>query len=349
VNLATPPAPPPVAEDFRVATTVDAGGIPEVFARAQDGSLMSARYEDGSWSRWTALPGGRVYTGVPAVTRAGDGRLVVFARAKNGKLAELLETAPGSGSWDSPVELGSVIIRSSPAVVAWPDGHLEVFALLDHGHLGHIWQRGTTARASWSGLVSLGGSLAGPPAAALDSAGHPEVVAVATNLHLVHDYYASGSWAGWSQLPGGPLFAGVPAIGMNQDGRLEVFVRSTDGDLLNVWQQSQDPAQWGGPLRIVEGALTSDPAVYNANGHRLEAFAADHNGGVSHSFQTSPAAGTGWTAWESLGGSAGSAPATLLTPSLAEIFVRARDGAIQYDQWTAAHSWSGWKSLGGSF
>jgi hypothetical protein len=165
----------------------------------------------------------------------------------------------------------------------------------------------------------------------------------------MHDYYANGSWAGWSPLPGGLLFAGVPAIGMNQDGRLEVLARSTDGDLLHVWQQPQDPVQWGGPLRIVEGALTSDPAVYNANGHRLEAFAADHNGGVSHSFQTSPAAGTGWTAWEPLGGSASSAPATLLTPSLAEIFVRARGGAIQYNRWTEAHGWSGWKSLGGSF
>jgi serine/threonine protein kinase len=348
-HLAAQSAPPPVTEDFRVAAAVNADGIPELFARAQDGSLMSARYEAGSWSRWTALPGGRVYTGVPAVARARDGRLVMFAREKNGKLAELLQMAPGSGSWDSPVELGSVIIRSSPAVVAWPDGHLEVFALLDHGHLGHIGQRGTTAGASWSGWASLGGSLAGPPAAALDSAGHPEVVAVATNLHLVHDYYANGSWAGWSPLPGGPLFAGVPAIGMNQDGRLEVLARSTDGDLLHVWQQSQDPTRWGGPLRIVENALTSDPAVYNANGHRLEAFAADHNEGVSHSFQTSPAAGTAWTGWEPLGGSAGSAPATLLTPSLAEIFVRARDGAIQYDRWTAAHGWSGWKSLGGSF
>ena len=48
-------------------------------------------------------------------------------------------------------------------------------------------------------------------------------------------------------------------------------------------------------------------------------------------------------------GSASSAPATLLTPSLAEIFVQARDGAIQYNRWTAAHGWSGWKSLGGSF
>jgi serine/threonine protein kinase len=348
-NLAAQSAPPPVTEDSRVATTVNADGIPELFARAQDGSLMSARYEDGSWSRWIALPGGRVYTGVPAVARARDGRLVVFARAKNGKLAELRQTAPGSGSWDSPVELGPVIIRSSPAVVAWPDGHLEVFALLDHGHLGHIWQRSTITGASWSGWASLGGSLAGPPAAALDSAGHPEVVAVTTNLHLAHDYYASGSWAGLSLLPGGPLFAGVPAIGTDQDGRLEVFARSTDGDLLTVWQQSQDPTQWGGPLRIVEGALTSDPAVYSANGHGLEAFAADHDGGVSHSFQTSPAAGTGWTTWESLGGNGGSAPATLLTPSLAEIFVRARDGAIQYDRWTAARGWSGWKSLGGSF
>lgn len=348
-HLVPQAAPLPVTEGFRVAAAVNADGTPELFARAQDGSLMSARDEAGLWSRWTALPGGQVYTGVPAVARAGDGRLAVFAREKNGTLAELLQTAPESGSWDSPVELSSVIIGSSPTVVAWPDGHLEVFALLDHGHLGYIWQRGTTAGASWSGWASLGGSLAGPPAAALDSTGHPEVVAVATNLHLVHDYYANGSWAGWRPLPGGPLFAGVPAIGMNQDGRLEVFARSTDGDLLHVWQQSQNPTQWGGPFRIVENALTSDPAVYNANGHRLEAFAADQHKGVSHSFQTSPAAGAGWTSWQSLGGSASSAPATLLTPSLAEIFVQARDGAIQYNRWTAAHGWSGWKSLGGSF
>src|SRR6266568_9205132 len=129
-GLAGSPAPPPVGQQFRVAAAANADGSPEVVARARSGALIAAHTTNGSWSAWTTLPGGPAYTGEPAVATAKDGRLIVFARAETGQVAEIWQTSPGSASWQGPIPLGTTITHSSPAAVVWPDGHLEVFALL---------------------------------------------------------------------------------------------------------------------------------------------------------------------------------------------------------------------------
>lgn len=350
-GLAGSPAPPPVGQQFRVAAAANVDGSPEVVARARNGTLIAARITNGSWSAWTTLPGGPAYTGDPAVATAKDGRLIVFARAETGQVAEIWQTSPGSASWQGPIPLGTTITHSSPAAVAWPDGHLEVFALLSDAHVGYVSQSSTSGGGTWTGWTSLGGPVTGPPAVALDATGHPQVFAATAGHLLVHDYYLNGSWAGWAQAPGKSRYVGVPGIATNADGRLEVFARSTDGDLLHVWQLSGTGIRWGGPGRLVENGCSTDPAVFSGingeHGGHLEAFCMDSNFGFSvfHTVQLSPKAGTPWSPWQSLKGSSDGAVTALQTPTITEILARTASGALAYETWTAQHGWSSWSML----
>jgi hypothetical protein len=350
-GLTGPPAPPPVGQQFRVAAAANADGSPEVVARARNGTLIAARFTNGSWSAWTTLPGGPAYTGDPAVATAKDGRLIAFARAETGQVAEIWQTSPGSTSWQGPISLGMTITHSSPAVVAWPDGHLEVFALLSDAHVGYVSQSSTSGGGTWTGWTSLGGPVTGPPAVALDATGHPQVFAATAGRLLVHDYYLNGNWAGWAQAPGKSRYVGVPGIATNADGRLEVFARSTDGDLLHVWQLSRSGTRWGGPGRLVENGCSTDPAVFSSingeHGGRLEAFCMDSNFGFSvfHTVQLSPKAEAPWSPWQSLKGSSDGAVMALQTPTITEILARTASSAFAYQTWTAQHGWSGWSML----
>ncbi len=350
-GLAGPPAPPPVGQQFRVAAAAGADGSPEVVARARNGTLIASRFTNGSWSAWTTLPGGPAYTADPAVATAKDGRLIVFARAETGQVAEIWQTSPGSASWQGPIPLGTTITHSSPAAVAWPDGHLEVFALLSDAHVGYVSQSHTSGGGTWTGWTSLGGPVTGPPAVALDATGHPQVFAATAGRLLVHDYYLNGNWAGWGQVPGKSRYVGVPGIATNADGRLEAFARSTDGDLLHVWQLPGTGTRWGGPGRLAENGCSTDPAVFSGingeHGGRLEAFCMDSNFGFSvfRTVQLSPKAGTPWSSWQSLKGSSDGAVTALQTPTITEILARTASGALADETWTAQHGWSSWSML----
>ncbi len=350
-GLTGSPAPPPVSQQFRVAAAANPDGSPEVVARAGNGTLIAARATNGSWSAWTALPGGPAYTGDPAVVTANDGRLIVFARAETGQVAEIWQASPGSASWQGPVPLGTTITHSSPAAVTWPDGHLEVFALLGDAHVGYVSQSSTSGGGTWTGWSSLGGPVTGPPAVALDATGHPQVFAATAGRLLAHDYYLNGHWAGWVPAPGKARYVGVPAIAADADGRLEVFARSTNGDLLHVWQLPGTGRRWGGPGRLAENGCSTDPAVFSGikgvHGGHLEAFCMDSKFGLSvfHTVQLSPKPGTPWSPWQSLKGSSDGAVTALQTPAVTGILARTASGALAYATWTARHGWSGWSML----
>ena len=168
---------------------------------------------------------------------------------------------------------------------------------------------------------------------------------------LVHDYYLNGTWAGWAQAPGNSRYVGVPGIAANADGRLEVFSRSTNGDLLHVWQLSRTGTSWGGPGLLAGNGCSTDPAAFSGvngeHGGRLEALCMDSNFGLSvfHTVQLSSMAGASWSAWRSLKGSSDGALAALQTPTVTEILARTASGAFAYETWTAQHGWSDWSML----
>ena len=341
--------PPAVGEQFRVATALNADNSTELFAVAKNGDLEANRFADGAWRGWQPLPGGTEFTGVPAAALAKDGQLIVFARTTNGQTGYFYQASPNSSSWHGPLPLGTRQVTSAPAVVGWPDGHLEVFARLPDGTLGQTSQLSATSKTGWSGWVSLGGHLASPPRAALDDTGHPQVFALGPDGGLGVDAYANGRWQGWRPLPGGHAYTGTPAVGMNADGRLEVFARTTSGLVKHVWQNPGDETSWGGALTLFQSAA-SDPEVFNTKGGRMEVFAQAPDGTVEHSWQLQPVAGTGWAHPQSLNGTSDGAPVPIWVGTESELFTRAPSGAISWDHLVDEQAgWTGWSPLGGSF
>jgi hypothetical protein len=86
-----------------------------------------------------------------------------------------------------------------------------------------------------------------------------QLVALGADAQLWHLYERGGNWSDWAPLTSvcpsknesGRKFRfdGDPAVGVNADGRLEVFVRFVDN--LDVWQMYQldpeDPTRWSAP------------------------------------------------------------------------------------------------------
>ncbi len=162
----------------------------------------------------------------------------------------------------------------------------------------------------------------------------------AGDIAAIEAIYPRGGWAS----EGGAL-ASELAVGRNADGRLEVFVRGTDGALHHNWQVTPNGG-WSG-WNSLGGGITDSPSVgSNADG-RLEVFVRGTDGALHHNWQVTP--NGGWSGWNSLGGGiVGRAAVGSNADGRLEVFVRGTDGALHHNwQVTPNGGWSGWNSLGG--
>jgi hypothetical protein len=147
----------------------------------------------------------------------------------------------------------------------------------------------------------------------------------------------------WQSL-GGQINGGLSAL-RNQDGRLEVFTRGTDGALWHQWQTAPNNG-WSGWASLGGWITGLNVVAANADG-RLEVFARGGDGALWHSWQTAP--NNGWSDWNSLGGSIDNVFAVANNADgRLEAFARGGDGALWHIWQTAPNNgWSGWDSLGG--
>lgn len=182
-----------------------------------------------------------------------DGRIEIFLSDTKGALWHIWQTRPG-GPWSSWSYLGDLPILygnlESPEVVVHYDGRLEVFVgyTLDKA-VWHKWQ--VSPGGPWSSWSSLGI----PTGISPKSVPHPrvtedrvdgrlEVFVTGDDGALWHNWEINpgkgGGWNGWSSL-GIPSTIGsidkFNSVGVNLDGRLEVFTRGSDGMLWHTWQQ----------------------------------------------------------------------------------------------------------------
>jgi hypothetical protein len=152
----------------------------------------------------------------------------------------------------------------------------------------------------------------------------------------------------------------------NEDGRLELFARGWNGDLIHTCQVAPGGAwsEWeslGVPHpefrspdgRFVYGSLESTPTVSRNRDGRLEVFALGlrdpFTADLVHIWQ--PAANSGpWSGWASLGGNL-----KLTAPAVGrnadgriEVFACTSDNALWHIWQTAPNNgWSNWERLGG--
>jgi len=89
---------------------------------------------------------------------------------------------------------------------------------------------------------------------------------------------------------------GAPVVAENADGRMEVFVRSTDWQLWHIWQTAPNNgwSNWAGDL-LVTNAFECPGVGQNADG-RLEMFGNGFwLGALQHQWQTWP--NLIWSSW----------------------------------------------------
>lgn len=153
----------------------------------------------------------------------------------------------------------------------------------------------------------------------------------------------SFSWVG----AGEASFSDDPfGVGKNQDGRVEVFARSSNqGAVWHIWQTVD--GNWSNWTSL-GGSINGGPAVASNKDGRIEVFVRGGDSALYHIWQTAP--GGSWSPWASLGGKLNGAPAVAANADgRLEVFARGGDNSLCHIwQTTPNGGWSAWSDLGGN-
>jgi hypothetical protein len=321
VNLGKPPTSDMVTTP--VAVERNNNGRLEIF-RIEAGSVYHD-YQLGtnptdSWSGWISEPQWPrgTFSGSPYIAAGHnqDGRLEIFTQLDAGQQVHAYQLGPnGQGGWSQFVQVAPV--QPTAFAQAWTvandsdgpnhtDGRMEVFAW--DGLYRHLWLvYQTTPNGGWSNWVDFGGpngTAGGFPAVARNADGRLEAFVEGTDGALWHRWQ-NNPGGGWKTNPDWVTLGGsvnsVPAAISNTDGRLEVFMRDASGYIVHRWQ-SVAAGAWSSSgwqrLGTVNTFADWVSVGRNADG-RLEVFAAQLDGKIYHSYQSSNYA-TGWSPWSQL-------------------------------------------------
>lgn len=154
----------------------------------------------------------------------------------------------------------------------------------------------------------------------------------------IAQHFGGARWADWWRLGGAS--PGHTALGTNADGRLEAFMRGTDGAIWHAWQIA--PNNGWTTWYSLGGNFTGDPQLATNSDGRLEAAAVGTDGRLWHSWQVAP--NNGWTAWYAMGGALAGMPAIASNrDGRLEVFVRGTDNVV-WHAWQVAPN-NGWTQL----
>jgi hypothetical protein len=150
------------------------------------------------------------------------------------------------------------------------------------------------------------------PCTANTSDGRMELFAIGNNGSLYHSYQtnANGSWAAWTSMGTSAnkwSINALPAVGVNKDGRLEVFVVGTNSSIYHAYQKvpgSSAATNWS-VFSIVSSSRvcqTARLAVGNWSNGALDLFVIGTDSVLYHNYQTTAGNSTSWSGFSSLGG-----------------------------------------------
>lgn len=231
--------------------------------------------------------------------------------------------------WQSWQQLGGAI-TSAPAVVSWGGGRIDVFA---RGPGGEIVQ--TTFDGGrwvgWSTPSDLRGIvLRSAPSCTSLRPGTLNCVALRDGSAGVMQFWWDGQRWGWNDLGGDASSA--PTIVAWGQGRLSVFVRNFNGNLIHKYWQ-QNVTDWTPPSweAVGSGAIASAPSCTSRGVGIIDCFALDSNGIVRQLYYDESApAGRRWAGWIQLSAPAGirgGSPPTAVgwNRNTLDLFVRGSD------------------------
>lgn len=293
------------------AVGMSADGRLEVFMTGNDGELyhiwQQAFDNDKSWSGWFSHGNPRFSTllGTPVVrSYIGNDTVELYVAGTDNTFYGINQTVPNNGwtAWQQLSLPPGVALTGQIEVGTRIGTRRSIFVV---GINGVIYHQQDYDR-SW---LSFGGAFLYAPTMALSADGRQELFAVGKNGVLYHRYetvvsYELETWTTqWLShgTPPGTLLTGKPAMAANADGRLELFVAGTDGNLYQIAQTapSNGWTNWsafGAPAGV---KLASSPAVKASNDGRLELFVVGDDGALYHIWQV--AVNNAWSPWFSHG------------------------------------------------
>jgi hypothetical protein len=222
------------------AVIMNSDGRLEAFVVGTDNAVWHTSQTDPgsiSFSSFQSLGGVVDSNTSPVLERNSDGRLELFVVGTDNALWHRSQISPGSNTWTGWQSLGGALRdNTDPAAVRNADGRLQIFVV---GIPNGLYYRSQTSPGSntWTGYQSLGGEVDpnSNPAAIRNSDGRLEVFVLGTNnalWHMAQSSAGSTVWSSWLSLAGpeaGWRDNQNPAVIMNPDGRLQVFVVYDDG------------------------------------------------------------------------------------------------------------------------
>jgi acylphosphatase len=197
--------------------------------------------------------------------------------------------------------------------------------------------------------------------------GRIEIFVQANDGHVWHLWQTTftGDWSEWEDLstyrplPLGVSAVGEPGVGSAANGRIEIFVRGSDGHVRHLWQMAPngDWSDWEdlSTYRHLPVGAVGKPGVGRAADGRIEIFVRCKGGHVWHLWQTTP--NGDWSEWENLSGTYRPLPpgvSAIGEPGVGsaangriEIFVQGSDDHVWHLwQTTPNGDWSDWEDLG---
>ena len=134
-----------------------------------------------------------------------------------------------------------------------------------------------------------------------------------------------------------------PAVTSLGSGRLDVFTRSSGGDLVHRYRPAG--GSWTRSLNI-GGDLASQPAAVSWAPGRIDVFVRGTDDGL---WQRTYTTSGGWTRFVPLGGALTSAPAvTSWASGRLDVFVRGTDSGLWLRSFVSGQGWSAWQRLSGT-
>lgn len=294
------------------------------------------------------------------VARNLDGKLMVFYRGSDNALHYFAQTGDApDGPWSQPLSLTGGL-ASDPVAVANADGRIQVFAAIAGD--GRIYSRTQTVpgAGTWSDWTAIpntglpaGEQFVSEPVAVRNWDGPLQLFARTSPGNLL--YYTvqlspGGAFDQWRPMSGAGISS--PNVGVNRDGRVQMFVLGSDN---RVWYRTQTVpggahtwTNWGVLPDIrppcnpgcQSFSAVSKPTVARNDDGRLEVYARGTDNQMYIAWQTAPDADASWVwAWQPTGLAASNYPSVAPdAEGRLQVFVRSQTNELRFRRQLSANT-----------
>lgn len=266
----------------------------------------------------------------PALTRAVDDRLTLFATDGADRVWRRAQSTPGADTWTGWTEVGGRMRTLAAETAA--DGRTTLAGL---DRTGKLWLRNqATPGGAFTDWASLDGDLVSIGLVP-NTAGTLDLFGTTASGALSRRRLPDGAWQ--------PVFNDVRSFAVETDGtgRIGVFFIHRNG--IPYVRVEDAPGGGWAPLRGLGGYVTSLAAARNSAGG-LEFFGTDAAGRIQHRWQPGP--GQPWEGSDPLAGRARSLAAETNADGRIELVGLENIGSA-YHQWQRPGGWSPWTRLPG--